>query len=939
MQRQPGTFSQLFATTQEQLDQDASFEAFQGLYPLLLGLFEEDPAAFEDQVLPLLRQNLPRFSSNLRGDYEGMILDLLYGKLPLSILEIVSTLQMGPALVRHQNELGAWLKNYPEDGPTIEGVRWRMPEGHQPRELSWSYLREPALQSPLLRELRVFDASQRDAFVSVFRERAQMHVSGDDMALGFLLRNVVECSPVLEVVNLYGEVDDGDLPSTWRKGKHRLCKVLRAVNLGGAEPLGFSEARNLVTHTAVEALYAKAGSIASMWECEEDEEPFVPDPEWTSQQGRSIANHLQTLEYGYTGSSPRYEPFGPTDWETHFGANSTPHQPRPVDQTPPLPELVVPKRKAKAQWKDMEALLSAYSGPFENADSQNAWTAQVRWLLQEISTQNPEEYQTHWLPSMAQHPHIWAQTALHCVEGADALAHWATLAPFAFFEVIVYGEKAELQALANSPHLPRVLSLEVEAYLRMPDALMKELLGSTLSALHTFKMMPELSPEALTTAAASPHLKALKTLQVRLPRDHGVPTLAKSTTLSDLRELSLPTISPEDTSHLHQNFQTLESLHIDALDGPGARALAQSSGFPALSKLSLSWEDEDLEPLSEWLTSSSTSNITTLELQCLTAEADLLGVRASLPSLAHLSVQTHYTALPEAPLLQETPALRSLELTCSSKASAPALAQCPHLSHIQRLHLNNNKIGFKGIAQILASPHLGELQSLHFDTSNHSPKASTEALAKLQSFPPKLRELHLPDNQLNPDNLGGLLQCQGLQQLAALNLFNNKLAPEGAKMLAQCPHLDGLSDLSLSQTDILAAGARALSRSHSLTRLKKLDLSSCKIEDKGLNLLLKADITAGLKTLKLANNSLTDKAARALAKCEHLSELEHLDLSYNAITEKGLKALAKSPNLTRLRSLNLWSNHFEKEGAGADILFHSTTLPWSVRFPWARWNS
>ncbi len=950
MKRKPGSFSSLLDALKDQLQQEASFETFQDVYPLLLGLFEERANAFENIVLPLFEPHHTRFPSHLRCDYEGMILDLLDNRLPIATLNIVSTLQMGPALtdLKRRQQLAARLAHYPAQGPTVEGVRWRMPRGKQPEELPATSFREPALSSPLLRELRIFDASQSSAFVSVFRHREEMQTVGDDKALGFTLFQVVDCSPKLEVINLYGEIDSGSMPHTWRTQQHRLSKVLRAINLGGGEPLAWNQARELVQNTAVEALFAKPGRAAQSWESKNQENPYEPAREWTREQQRAIKQHLKYLEYGYTGASPLYEPFPPTDWNTHFGPTSTPSYP----WLPTPPSLA--KKSSSTTVKtpanqsfdlqqgldELTTLLDVHTHPFENDLQRTSWTQQVLWLLRCAHQQNPEHYRAQWIPFLEKYTQIWEQTSLSRLGSASALERWADLAPFARFGFVARGQAKTIEELSQSKALPQVRSLYLYSSSIQPNELMETLLTAELQQLRELTLDFSISDNVFAAMTRSPYLSQLTTLHIHGKGKKWLRNLATSTALTNLQNLRLTEPSNPEIQALAnaENFKNLQSLRIYGLDTAGVRQLTNSPNLSSLRSLSLD-AAEKIEPraLSDWLCSPQLANLTHVTLNGSGNDCDMLALRANLPSLTFLHITTGYQSLPEAPLLQQAPLLRNLELKNFHKAPPAPLANCEHLAHIERLDIGGNRLGFKGVVRLLSSPHLGMLQELNLDRTNQSKRASTKPFAKLSSLPPNLRKLCLSRNEISDETIEGLVACEALTQLTELDLQSNPLSPEGIKKLAKCPYLSGLTVLSLSQTGILTAGIKALAKSTSLRGVTSLNLTSGHIEDKGLTALLKSEICLGIKRLVLSHNDLTDKAARALAKCKHLTQLEHLDLSHNQIGEAGLKALAKSPYLTNLRSLQLWPNAFAWKGTGTDALFHSEYLPWPVRLQWAHW--
>jgi hypothetical protein len=274
---------------------------------------------------PLLETCIPAFEAlpprHRSGDAQTAA-DLVTGALPLGIVALLSAIDFGPMLVdaADRRALVAWLKEYPEDGPAIEGVRWRVPQGETIPNLETFSEREPILASPLFRHLRVFDASQSHAFVSVFDHPAKMSTVGDDRALGFSLPEVLGCSDSLEVINLFAAPDDHCLPREWRSGSHPARDTLKALDLGGGPPLSAQVARELLEDSAVEFLACRAGGCAAQW-TGVDEEPYTPPEPW-DEEILSTLNEQAEVIYGHVNSCSTYEPYPRTDWATWFDLSS-----------------------------------------------------------------------------------------------------------------------------------------------------------------------------------------------------------------------------------------------------------------------------------------------------------------------------------------------------------------------------------------------------------------------------------------------------------------------------------------------------------------------------------------------------------------------------------------------------------------------------------------
>ncbi|MFN3201409.1 MAG: hypothetical protein ACE366_23610 [Bradymonadia bacterium] len=923
--------TKLLSTLTEQLQQSPSTAIFEGVLSTLRQLALFDRPAFDAEALPLVEAQLERFPSHMRLGDDELIVDLVGGTVPLSILRVVSALDMGLMLASptDRRRLKTWLVGYPVDGPTIEGVRWRMPEGYGPMALEHFTMRGPMLASPLFRSLRVFDASQTGACVSVFEHPEQVSTTGDDHFLGFRLDEVAAISEQLEVINLFGEAQGFSLPQGWGQGTHPLRKTLRAVNVGGGLPIDHGAALRLVHGSTVQALYAEAGSVAEQWVRGEGEEPFTPSAPWTPEQVRSVRGHVDTLIYGHTGSATIYTPHALTDWCTWFGTDT------PPPSWPEVPPVAQKSGKAssgsrsepEADLAQLQSLLNQPPALDAPEFDQDTWRLQVCRLIEAAHTADPDVYAHTWRPILDAQGELWARWPLKYIRSGAQLTTWSERIPFAQIGATVSSDVETIETLAQANGLERVVHLSLRG--QCPEqGHIAELLSKPLTALKILNINFRINHAVAEALCQSPHLKALQELHVA-----GLSSAA-------LRVLSDAPLSKQLTVVKHIDLdegaaQTLarsgalpnvEQLRCWNMSSGAAGALAEAHHMTSLTALSINIRNQRADDMARLLQAPQMASVKHLVLDGQSNAFEPLALAAELPALQTLHCETVFEGLPEAPLLAGAPNLKRLTLRCYSSGHNPKpLAACEALQGITALDLSSVSLKAPGVKALLKSPYLDALEQLVLEHV-YPTKGNTQAWATLKRWPVHLSSLDLGRNNINHEGLEGFLECGLLPQLRALTLSQNPINPEGMKAICAREALSGLHTLKMKSTAIGDAGAKALARSH-LLGLRTLDVSSCDITAVGMRALAKSEVLAGVTTLDLSGNMLGDAGLRALAKSPHLEHLEVLDLGYTGIGDAGLKALAKGPALGRLKRLVLSGNGLDYTGPGVKALKASTVLP------------
>lgn len=175
-----------------------------------------------------------------------------------------------------------------------------------------------------------------------------------------------------------------------------------------------------------------------------------------------------------------------------------------------------------------------------------------------------------------------------------------------------------------------------------------------------------------------------------------------------------------------------------------------------------------------------------------------------------------------------------------SLEQARALANNPHLRHVELIYLRANQLGDQGLEALLGGEHFLGLTSL---------------------------SVHL--NGLRAASAHVITECAYVGQLQELSFYGNRLRDQGVRQLVQSP-LHKLQRLELSANEIKDGGAVAISQNARLGALQRLDLRRNQIGDLGVEALASSPRMSTLWELYLEDNPITSRGERALAESKHL---------------------------------------------------------------------
>lgn len=234
--------------------------------------------------------------------------------------------------------------------------------------------------------------------------------------------------------------------------------------------------------------------------------------------------------------------------------------------------------------------------------------------------------------------------------------------------------------------------------------------------------------------------------------DDGARSLAKSTTLASLTELSIGAhIGPAGATKLLaapilHGVRTL-GLNRNRIGTQGVEALATSPCLPTLEALHLGRNHLD---------------------------DDALRVLAGLcaPHLARLD----------------------LDFDAFTTAGLAALAASPLLASVFELNLSNNRLTREACEALAASPHLAGLRVLFL----HNCGLTDDALDALLASPylRTLGNLAVSGNELGPASFDALAECAALGSLYELDVCHNRVDPAAAEAsLKRSPYLRQLDRL------------------------------------------------------------------------------------------------------------------------------------------------
>jgi uncharacterized protein (TIGR02996 family) len=258
---------------------------------------------------------------------------------------------------------------------------------------------------------------------------------------------------------------------------------------------------------------------------------------------------------------------------------------------------------------------------------------------------------------------------------------------------------------------------------------------------------------------AEPVFRDHPVLHARLVRARGMgPTLAASPHVAALRQLELGEVDPADLHALadSSNLSRLRGLGLHSVRVPDLLALMTSPALPPVTRLALGATDSR-PPAGTGLA----------------VGAALRGEAVRLDQLR---------------LLMEVPAFgRVRELYVFGipvgNAGVRALAASPHLGELTHLSLGASDVGEAGVAALLASGRLGNLVFLNLWVN-----AVTDAGARALSNDPQLgnlRELNLSQNRITDEGAAALALSPHLGGLSLLSLSHNRIGKAGRAALVR----------------------------------------------------------------------------------------------------------------------------------------------------------
>ena len=435
-----------------------------------------------------------------------------------------------------------------------------------------------------------------------------------------------------------------------------------------------------------------------------------------------------------------------------------------------------------------------------------------------------------------------------------------------------------------------------------------ELVISGKNILELNTLLPHLSLESLTIAAASNHCALVYEDCVAI-RDHITSTtslkelcLSSDILLSDKKGVEAIT-----TGLARNQSLPLERLELECectFTATAGDSLAQFiTNTTTLKYLSIKEGNFDrVETITAALASNQSLPLERLELECectftATAGDSLAQFITNTTTLKYLSIK---------------------ECTFSAHALLVLASAIHHNSILQTKNVQDFDLTVNGDNE---AKDLAQLQLEYPDLmnkirpyttivcpNNSISDAGAEALTQALHHNFTLTSLYLSNNSISDD--GAVALAQALHHnftLTSLNLSNNSISDDGAVALAQAlDHNSTLTQLCLSNS-ISDAGAVALAQAlHHNSTLTQLYLYNNSIGDAGAVALAQAlRHNSTLTELDLSNNSISYAGAVALTQAlHHNSTLTWLNLSRNSISEARAvdlgQALHHNPTMTLL---------------------------------------
>jgi hypothetical protein len=235
---------------------------------------------------------------------------------------------------------------------------------------------------------------------------------------------------------------------------------------------------------------------------------------------------------------------------------------------------------------------------------------------------------------------------------------------------------------------------------------------------------------------------------------------------------------------------------------------------------------------------------------------------------------------------------------------------CGHLHHFTALELPYSELGPDKLTQLLEAIDTRTVEAIDL----RGCKLGVEGAALLAERDwPRLRWLHLYQNDLTNQGLRLLTTAPGLSGLRALYIgYNDLRGAEAGKLLASATFASFLEGLKLRYNDLGAKGAVALARGR-FPELVYLNVGCNEIGDKGMVAIAGATGMPRLARLHDVGNGqqplLTSVAMKALASSPQRSALRALVVTQNQIDSDGVFDVLSSPHLSGLAELDVDGNN------------------------------
>ena len=203
--------------------------------------------------------------------------------------------------------------------------------------------------------------------------------------------------------------------------------------------------------------------------------------------------------------------------------------------------------------------------------------------------------------------------------------------------------------------------------------------------------------------------------------------------------------------------------------------------------------------------------------------ADTITTCAPLLRELHINTGGDWRAFFAEPLLSRIRALTFADEVFELDA-AEELAECEYVSELVELELNNQPLGYAGIAAVAAA-QLTALKKLAVATSTIGDDGAEELFAG-KAFG-NLRELDMCENMLTGEACHALAAATSFGRLERLILCDNDITGDGIAALADAPHLRNLQILNLYANPIGPEGGRAILASRNWGNLIELNVTAC----------------------------------------------------------------------------------------------------------------